>query len=520
MSDVRWKVSLLFAIITLSIFFSIYLSGDWVIEGSGNQTYTQIRANASNASGSNRALIPDLINVLETGNNETNETKFDAASKLGNLRKPAANALIERIETNNSSSERANSYMLLALLGTGDERAETILSEDFEKKATLNNATVGSKSEGQAGREISEDTLQALQAKDKDMKKRLADSIDRDYKNETDALEIALKSEEQNSSIYIPIAFSEFGPQEPGDETEKLLKALKSENGPVRVAAMMALGQSKEKGAVEPLTNIVLRDYPLAKSSAIIVLGEIGDEGALETVLKQMQSESEYTRSGAAIALGKIGNEKALPYLIAKLRDPSAGVRSNAALALGRIGNETAVEPLIGILESGKISQGKAQDNTNTNTDVRKSVVLALGEIGGTRATEALIVVVTDKEERNDVRTVAAAALGETGDLRAVETLKMVLNDNSVDNRIKKKALIALGKTKNQEVAGILLGKLGDREFGASAREALIYMGEMAVDPLIGNLKTADKKVKDETAFILIEIGDPRAVKPLMLAYQ
>ena len=79
---------------------------------------------------------------------------------------------------------------------------------------------------------------------------------------------------------------------------------------------------------------------------------------------------------------------------------------------------------------------------------------------------------------------------------------------------------LLLAKTKNQETAGVLIEKLGDKEFGASAREALIDMGETAVDPLIGNLKTKDQKLKDETALILIEIGDPRAVKPLILAYQ
>jgi HEAT repeat protein len=517
MSEVRWKVSLLFVIITISIFFSIYMSSDSFIKASGNQTYSKIGANASNASGSSRVLIPDLINTLETGNNET---KLDAASKLGNRGKPAANALIEKIKTNNSSSERANSYMLLALLETGDERIETVFSEDFAKKAALNNSTTASTSETLTERGLSEDILQALKAKDEDMRKRLANSIDRDYGNKTDALEKALISEEQNSSIYIPIAFSEFGPQEPGDDTEKLLKAIKSENGPVRVAAMMALGENKERAAVEPLDNIVLRDYPLAKSSAIIALGEIGDKGALAIVQKQIQSDSDFTRSCATIALGKIGDETTLPYLIAKLKDSSPGVRSNAALALARIGNETAVEPLIKVLDSGKISQGKAQDNTNTNTDVRKSVILALGEIGGSRATEALFNVTTDKEEKYDVRMTAASALGEINDPRIVETFKTLINDKTTDNGSKKKALIAIGKTKNQEGAEILIGKLGDKEFGTTARESLVYMGETAVDPLIGSLKTTDKKMKNETALILIEIGDPRAISPLILAYQ
>jgi len=517
MSDARWKVSLLFAIITISIFFSIYLNSDGILEGIGNQKDARMGANASNSSVLNIAQIPDLINQLETGDNET---KLDAASKLGKLGKPAASALIEKIETNNSSSERVNSYVLLALLETRDERTENILSENLGNNLTSNNTTAGSISEIQTGREMSEDILQAMEAKDIEVRKRLADSIDREYGNKTDALEEALKSEEQNSSIYTSIAFSKLEPQEPGNETEKLFKGLRSENGYIRIAAIMALGERKEQAAVEPLTNTILKDYPLPKNSAIIALGEIGDERAIEILLKQMQSDSEYTRSLVAISLGKIGTERSLPNLISRLRDTSGGVRSNSALSLGKIGNDTAVEPLILMLESGKISNGKAKDITNSNADVRKSVTLALGELGGTNASEALTGLLKSKEEKNNVRIAAASALGEIGAPGTVETLKGVINDNSTDNRVKKKALTAIGKTKNQEVVGILVGKLGNREFGATAREALMYMEESAVYPLLENLKTTDKKVKNEIALILIEIRDPRAVKPLILAYQ
>ncbi len=462
MSDVRWKVSLLFVIITLSILFSIYWNNDGILEGIGNQTRNQAGGtNASNSSVLNKSQIPDLIYQLENGNNET---KLDSASKLGKLGKTAASALVEEIETNNSSSKGVNSYMLLALLETGDGGSEQVLSQNLGKKAVSNKTTAENIAEGQTEREMSEDTLQALEAKDKDMRKRLADSIDREYGNKTDALENALKSDEQNSSLYTPFAFSEFGPQEPGSENEKLLKALKSGNGAIRIAAMMALGESKEKAAVDPLNDILLRDYSLAKNSAIIALGDIGDERVIEILLKQMQSDSEFTRSIDAIALGKIGSEKATPNLIARLRDVSAGVRSNSALALARIGNETAVDPLIGVLESGKSYKGKANDSTNAIVDVRTSAILALGELGDTRATEDLIGILTDKEEKNNVRIAAASALGEIGASGNVETLKGVIDDNKTDNRIKKKAFLALSKTKSQEVAGILIGKLGDKD--------------------------------------------------------
>lgn len=517
MSDVRWKVSLLFVIITLSIFFSIYLGSDSVI-GSGNQTRTQVGgANASNSSVLTTAQIPDLISQLKTGNNDT---KYDAASKLGRLGKPAANALVGEIEANNSSSEEIDSYMLLALLETRDGRSEQVLSENFGKIAASNNTTAGSTTEGQTGREMSEDTLQVLEANDKVIRTRLAESIDREYGNKTDALENALKSDEQNSSIYTPFAFSEFGPQEPGSENEKLLKALKSGNGSIRIAAMMALGENKEKAAIDPLSDSILRDYPLAKNTAIIALGEIGDESAVELLLKQMQSDSEFTRSSDTIALGKIGSEKALPHLIARLRDVSAGVRINSALALARIGNKTAVDPLIGVLKSGKVRQGKTNDSTNAIVNVRESATLALGELRDPRATDDLIDILTDKTENKDVRLAAVSALGEIGDSRALETLKTVIDNKSIDREIRKKAFRALSKTKSQDVVEICAGKVGDSEYGDIASEALVNMGEMAVDPLIGKLKTTDKRIKNETALILIEIGDPRAIKPLVLAYQ
>jgi HEAT repeat protein len=174
----------------------------------------------------------------------------------------------------------------------------------------------------------------------------------------------------------------------------------------------------------------------------------------------------------------------------------------------------------MGVLESGKTYNGKVNDSTNALPDVRKSTILALGELGDTRATESLIGILTDNAEREDVRLAAASALGEIKDPRAVETLKTVLDNKSMDMDIRKGALFALSKTESQEITEILIGRLGDRQFGDNAREALINRRETAVEPLLANLKTKDKKIKNETALTLIEIGDSRAIKPLVLAYE
>ncbi len=511
MSQVRWKISLLFTLITLSIFFSLLLSGDEFKERMGNET------NATAVAGVSREnQIINFISRLETGTDS--EAKLNASTGLGRLGEPAASAIIEKIETENSSSEgEIRSYMLLALLETRDERAENILLENIGKEASNTTAAEGVQDQ----REVPEDIMQAIEAKDKSMRESLARSLTSEYGNDTDLLEEALKAEEQNSTLYTSFVLSNFESEESGDETEILLNALKSEKGYVRVAAAMALGQKKEKAATDPLLKMIAQDYPLAGHSAAMALGELGDERSIGTLMNELKNnEKDYIRSSTAIALGKLEAEEAVPYLVDRLRDTKASVRSSSALTLGRMGNESAVEPLINILESGKGAEGKRIDSLNTYPDVRKSTVLALGGIGGTEATQALTGVLNDNEEIPDVRIAAASALGNIGSPEAVSALKMVFDNQSTNMNIRNAALLALGKTKNQETAEFFIEKLGDKDFGVSAREALVNTGETAVDPLIENLKTDDQKIKSETALILIEIGDPRAVKPLIEAYQ
>jgi HEAT repeat protein len=360
----------------------------------------------------------------------------------------------------------------------------------------------------------------AIQAKDKAMRESLARSMTSEYGNDTDLLEEALKAEEQNSTLYTSFVLSNFE-FESENETEILLQALKSEKGYVRVSAAMALGQKKEKAATDPLLKMLAQDYPLAGHSAVMALGEMGDERAVNTLMNELKNNGkDYIRSSTAIALGKLEAEEAVPYLIERLRDTRASVRSNSALVLGKMGDETAVEPLKNILESGKDSEGRRKDSLNTGVDVRKSTVLALGGIGGTESTQTLIGVINDEGEIPDVRVAATIALGNIGSPEAVNVLKKTYENQNMNMNVRNGALIALGKTENQEAAEFFIKKIGDKDFGVSAREALINMGETAVEPLIENLKTEDQKIKDETALILIEIGDPRAVEPLIEAYK
>ncbi len=511
MPEDKWKIYLLFALITLSMIVSLILNIDQFAEGGANETYNQTGTDVSN-----EVPIVNLISRLETG---SHETRLDAAAELGQMGQPAADALIEKIETEALSPGKINSYMLLALLETGDKRAGEVLSKSLQEKEAGSKA-VNSMAEEEERGEISEDMLQAIEAKDKALRKHIASSLNIDYREKTDELEEALTSEEQDYNAYASIALSESGAQEPGNETEKLLRALKSEDGNIRLAAIMALGERGEEAAVEPINQILIRDYPLVRKSAAFALGKIGSDRAVDVLLKEMKaSEEGKVRSSAAISLGKIGSEESVPYLSDRLRDGKVDVRSSAALALGMIGNETAVEPLIEVLENGKSSGEKIKNTMNSNADLRKSIVLSLGEIGSSEATGTLISTMNDGNEALEVRTAAAMSLGEIGDPEAIEALKIVVNDKNANEEIRNEAFLTLARNNKQEDAEVYIEQLGDEGLGDSAREILADMGEKAVEPLIECLSGENEALKTEAALLLIEVGDERAVEPLIQVF-
>ena len=511
MPEDKWIIYLMFAFLTLCISVSFFSDGEKFAEGGANVIYNQTVTDVSN-----EGPILNLISRLETG---SHESQLDAAAELGQRGKPAADALIEKIETEAAGPGKINNYMLLALLETGDKRAGEVLLRSLQEKEAGWKAVNSMAEEDERG-EISEDMLQATEAKDKALRKHIASSLNSDYGEKTDELEETLTSAEQDYNAYVSIALSESGAQEPGNETEKLLRALKSGDGNIRLAAIMALGEGGEEAAVEPINQILTRDYPLIRKSAAFALGKIGSDRAVGALLKEMKaSEEEQVRSSAAISLGKIGSEESIPYLIERLRDKKADVRGSAALALGMIGDETAVDPLIQVLESGNAADGRVKSVLNTNPGVRKSVALALGEIGSKDATETLINVLLNEEEAQEIRTAAVQALGNIGDPETVDTLSGILNDAKAPLNIKNEVIPALGKIEDKKAAEALIKRLADEKFTGSARDALAGMGETAVEPLIECLSGENEDLKTEAALLLIEIGDERAVEPLTQAF-
>ncbi len=160
------------------------------------------------------------------------------------------------------------------------------------------------------------------------------------------------------------------------------------------------------------------------------------------------------------------------------------------------------------------------KSNSDDAPRSRFDAVESLGELGDKRAVEPLIKLLGDEEE--SVRRAVAEALGKLGDKRAVEPLLALFWDEDAELRsAAREAVEKLGVTETQIVdANISALKSESKGARRDAVEALGELGDKrAVEPLIGLFGDKDSEVRRAAAESLGELGDPRAVEPLMALF-
>jgi HEAT repeat protein len=120
------------------------------------------------------------------------------------------------------------------------------------------------------------------------------------------------------------------------------------------------------------------------------------------------------------------------------------------------------------------------------------------------------------------VRREAAITLGEMGDERCVEPLCKALYDVDMlikmvrDWDVRKYVIIALGKIRDERVLDPLMVQLRSDEFKDDATNALVELGEPAVERLVKALKDKDEMVRKQAVLALGRIKHGGAVDPLI----
>ncbi|OLB03298.1 MAG: HEAT repeat domain-containing protein [Nitrospirae bacterium] len=140
---------------------------------------------------------------------------------------------------------------------------------------------------------------------------------------------------------------------------------------------------------------------------------------------------------------------------------------------------------------------------------VRREAVITLGEMGDERCVEPLARSLRDGDWQ--VREAAVEALAMVGS-PAVEPLIKQLRDWD----IRKYAIRALGKIKDERVLDPLLAQLRSDEFKEDATEALVELGQPAVEKLVAALKDKDENVRKQAVIALGRIKDSGAVEALI----
>jgi hypothetical protein len=166
----------------------------------------------------------------------------------------------------------------------------------------------------------------------------------------------------------------------------------------------------------------------------------------------------------------------AVDLLIEALGDGSSSGSWSAASVLGDIGDTDAVEPLIGVLSNYRGSEA-----------VREEAAEALGKIGDTQAVEPLFGALIHKSY--DMRRAAAVALVEFGEQTVEPLIKMLDDDYFPPNS---RARSNPGRTAIITDVAWVLGEIGDAR---------------AVEPLIKALGEEDGDVREAAAEALKKLG-------------
>jgi len=273
-----------------------------------------------------------------------------------------------------------------------------------------------------------------------------------------------------------------------------LVKALDDDNASIRQGAAMSLGKLGDARAIGPLIRLLVDEW-LVRVKAIAALVTIG-EPAVKPLLKALENDHSLIRAGAVESLGEIGDSRAIEPLVKALADENLAVRSSAA----------------GVLESsGWQPSNSVEEAHYLLAKINWENLVALGKPAVAPLIKAL-----EDEDRN-VRYETARALGELKDKGAVEPLIKALTEDE-SRHTREEAARSLGKLSDARAIEPLIKALGDKEWLVShdVAKALVTFGVLIVEPLIQELANENQQVREQAAFALGELDDPRAVEPLI----
>lgn len=166
------------------------------------------------------------------------------------------------------------------------------------------------------------------------------------------------------------------------------------------------------------------------------------------------------------------------------------------------------------LVEAGELAvEPLIQALDSKDPEIRENAAITLGKIKDERAIDPLIKLLTDEEW--EVESAATNALVDIGE-PAVEPLIGILQDKNEDSFLQAKAIAVLAGIKDERAIQPMIQALKEKpELQADLGYHLGLMGKPAVKPLIQLLDDEDPEVRVRAAEALSRLGDDRAIGPL-----
>jgi HEAT repeat protein len=274
--------------------------------------------------------------------------------------------------------------------------------------------------------------------------------------------------------------------------------------------------------------------YDDVKVRAIRNLGHFKDKQAVPLLIEQLKAPG-VVRAQAASALAAIGSpdaESAKPALLAALPTSDVTDRSQVVWALAVLKEQGASDAILTefvrgiwqkqddfdpkiITEAIGIQKLSSPDMTaHADKPVRALVAMALSESASPAVVPALVRMLKRPDEDPEVIRAAVAGIGRAGDPSAAADLFALMTQRA---DMRQSVLDALGRSTAAPQLATLLGQAKD----ATTKRDLVRLLRKTYDPRSADafaalVADADEDVRVESAQGLAELGDARAVPPLV----
>src|SRR3569623_1420174 len=242
---------------------------------------------------------------------------------------------------------------------------------------------------------------------------------------------------------------------------------------------------------VPQLDNHLRHGTDDVKKAARAELDRVGAHG-LRPLLEALRDEKEVAQQRIAVqVLGTLGNKGAAAPLVHMARQEAPKdqrrsgtlaetldreVRVEALVAAGRLGDSHVIDDVLPLMEHSEVA-------------MREAATFTLGRSGDKRAVPALLKALAD--HRPSVQTLAYLGLAQIDDARVGPAVPAVLKDSSAKDQVRGACAYAIGARRYAAGIPALLASLDDNRGDAQRL----------------------------SAWALGQLGEPRAVGPLVRAY-